>query len=49
MGVEWDDQVDEIIGGDAAAGFAYVTPARGVVTVPMAPLGSVTGRRARSP
>ena len=29
MGVEWDDQVDEIIGGDAAAGFAYVTPARG--------------------
>ena len=39
MGVEWDDQVDEIIGGDAAAGFAYVTPARGVVTVPMAPLG----------
>lgn len=39
MSVEWGDDVDEIIGGDAAAGFAYVTPARGVVTVPMAPLG----------
>src|SRR3954453_1883745 len=39
MVVHWDDAVDGIIGGDAAVGFAYVTPARGVVIVPMAPLG----------
>jgi hypothetical protein len=37
--VTWDDEIDEIIGGDAAVGFASVTPARGVVIVPMAPLG----------
>ena len=39
MTVEWDDEIDAIIGGDAAAGFASVTPAKGVVIVPMAPLG----------
>ena len=39
MTVTWDDEIDEIIGGDAAVGFASVTPARGVVIVPMAPLG----------
>jgi hypothetical protein len=37
--VTWDDDIDEIIGGDAAVGFASVTPARGVVIMPMAPLG----------
>jgi Pyridoxamine 5'-phosphate oxidase len=37
--VPWDDDVDAIIAGDAAVGFASVTPARGVVIVPMAPLG----------
>ena len=37
--VHWDDEVDAIIAGDAAAGLASVTPARGVVVVPMAPLG----------
>jgi hypothetical protein len=37
--VTWDDDIDEIIAGDAAVGFASVTPARGVVIVPMAPLG----------
>ncbi len=35
----WPDDVDEILTGDAAAGFTYLTPARGAVTVPMAPLG----------
>ena len=39
MTVTWDDDVDEVIGGDAAVGFASVTPARGVVIMPMAPLG----------
>lgn len=39
MRVEWDDEVDALIAGDATAGFASVTPARGVVIVPMAPLG----------
>jgi hypothetical protein len=39
MNLDWDDEVDAVIGGDAAAGFASVTPARGVVIVPMAPLG----------
>jgi len=34
----WGDEVDEILTGDLAAGFAYLTPAKGVVIVPMAPL-----------
>jgi hypothetical protein len=37
--VTWDDDIDEIIAGDAAVGFASVTPAKGVVIMPMAPLG----------
>jgi hypothetical protein len=37
--VTWDDDIDDIITGDAAVGFASVTPARGVVIMPMAPLG----------
>ena len=39
MSVGWSDEVDEILGGDLAAGFAYLTPAKGVVITPMAPLG----------
>ncbi|UJA20469.1 hypothetical protein HJD18_09795 [Thermoleophilia bacterium SCSIO 60948] len=39
MGVRWSDEVDAIMGGDAAAMFAYLTPAKGVVMWPMAPLG----------
>jgi hypothetical protein len=39
MGIAWGDDVDAIIGGDLAAGFTYVTPAKGVVIAPMAPLG----------
>jgi hypothetical protein len=39
VGVSWSDAVDEILTGDLAAGFAYLTPAKGVVIVPMAPLG----------
>jgi hypothetical protein len=37
--VSWTDDVDEILASDLAAGFAYVTPAGGVVISPMAPLG----------
>jgi hypothetical protein len=36
--VEWTDDVDEILASDLAAGLAYLTPARGVVITPMAPL-----------
>jgi hypothetical protein len=39
VGVSWSDAVDELLTGDLAAGFAYLTPAKGVVIVPMAPLG----------
>ncbi len=39
MSVTWSDEVDEILAGDLAAGFAYLTPANGVVITPMAPLG----------
>jgi hypothetical protein len=39
MSVGWTDGVDEILAGDLAAGFAYLTPAKGVVVTPMAPLG----------
>ena len=35
----WPDDVDQILAGDLAAGVAYVTPAKGVVIAPMAPLG----------
>lgn len=37
--VTWSDEVDEILASDLAAGFAYLTPAKGVVITPMAPLG----------
>jgi hypothetical protein len=37
--VSWTDDVDEILASDLAAGFAYLTSARGVVISPMAPLG----------
>jgi hypothetical protein len=37
--VSWTDDLDEILASDLAAGFAYLTPARGVVVSPMAPLG----------
>ena len=36
--VSWTDDVDEILASDLAAGFAYLTPAKGVVITPMAPL-----------
>ena len=36
--VTWTDDVDEILVSDLAAGFAYLTPASGVVISPMAPL-----------
>jgi hypothetical protein len=39
VSVSWSDVVDEILAGDLAAGFAYLTPAKGVVITPMAPLG----------
>jgi len=37
--VTWSDDVDEILASDLSAGFAYLTPAKGVVITPMAPLG----------
>jgi hypothetical protein len=37
--VRWSDEVDEIMGGDLAVGLAYLTPAKGVMIAPMAPLG----------
>jgi hypothetical protein len=43
----WPDDVDEILGGDLAAGVAYATPAKGVVIAPMAPLG-LRDREART-
>ncbi len=36
--IDWTDDVDEILASDLAAGFAYLTPAKGVVISPMAPL-----------
>ena len=37
--VNWSDEVDEILAGDLCAGLAYLTPAKGVMIAPMAPLG----------
>jgi hypothetical protein len=37
--VRWTDDVEEILASDLAAGLAYLTPAKGVVITPMAPLG----------
>jgi hypothetical protein len=28
VGVSWSDEVDEVLAGDLAAGFAYLTPAK---------------------
>ncbi len=39
MGIRWPDEVDAVLAGDLAAGVAYLTPAKGVVITPMAPLG----------
>lgn len=39
MAVSWPDSVDEILAGDLAVAFAYLTPAKGTVITPMAPLG----------
>src|SRR4051795_5562925 len=37
--VAWDDEVDDVIGGDLTAGLAYVTPAGGAVVTAVAPIG----------
>jgi hypothetical protein len=39
MAVTWTDEIDEVMNGDAAAGVAYLTPAKGVVITPMSPIG----------
>jgi hypothetical protein len=39
VSVTWSDEVDEILAGDLAVGLAYLTPAKGVMISPMAPLG----------
>jgi len=35
----WDEEIDEILGGDLTAALAYVTPAGGAVVTPVAPIG----------
>ena len=39
MPSSWPDTIDEVIGGDQAVAFAYVTPARGVVLTPLTNTG----------
>src|SRR5690242_10841424 len=39
MSITWSYEVDDILAGDATVGVAYRTPARGVVIIPMSPLG----------
>jgi hypothetical protein len=39
VALTWSDDVDEILSGDLAVGVAYLTPAKGVMISPMAPLG----------
>jgi hypothetical protein len=39
---EWPDSVDEILAGDQVVGFAYVTPAKGVVLQPLTNTGIPT-------
>jgi hypothetical protein len=39
MPVTWSDDVDEILASDLTAALAYLTPAKGVLISPMAPLG----------
>src|SRR3954452_15105202 len=39
MSFSWPDTLDEIIGGDQALSFAYVTPASGVVLTPLTNTG----------
>jgi hypothetical protein len=39
VAVTWNDEVDEILGGDLAVGLSYLTPAKGVMIAPMATLG----------
>jgi hypothetical protein len=39
MPLDWSDEVDEILASDVAAALAYLTPAKGVLISPMAPLG----------
>jgi hypothetical protein len=37
--MEWPDAVDEVLTGDQVVGFAYVTPASGVVLLPLTNMG----------
>lgn len=39
MDAKWTEEVDDILAGDLAVAVAQVTPARGVVIMPMAPMG----------
>jgi len=39
VAVTWSDEVDEILASDLAAALVYLTPAKGVLISPMAPLG----------
>ncbi len=40
MSTQWPDQVDEVVGGDHAVMLAYVTPAKGVVLLPVTNFGT---------
>jgi hypothetical protein len=37
--IAWDDEIDEILGGDLTAALGYRTPAGGVVVQAVAPIG----------
>ena len=39
MPVRWPDTIDEVLGGDLTTALAYVTPASGVVVIPVSGLG----------
>lgn len=39
MPVAWDDDIDDVLGGDLTAALAYVTPAGGAVVTAVAPIG----------
>ncbi len=39
MPVTWNDDVDDVLGGDLTAALAYVTQAGGAVVTPVAPIG----------
>jgi hypothetical protein len=39
VAIAWDDEIDDVLGGDLVVALGYPTPARGAVLTPMTPLG----------